>query len=130
MQVKASDFDTFDYIFAMDGENLSTLRRLQRNSPKSKAAVKLFGEYAGTGRAEAIEDPYYGGAAGFERAYEQAVRFSGNFLKDVFPDAEASGEGRAWSMRMGYDPEGREGGGREGWTSIGASDESRGDEAA
>ena len=49
----------------------------------------LFGEYSGTGKAEVISDPYYGGQQGFEKAYEQATRFSKNFFADVFPDVKA-----------------------------------------
>ncbi len=85
-KINASDFDTFDYIFAMDRQNLAELQRLKRNRPSSKATVTLFGEYSGTGKAEVINDPYYGVRDGFSIAYEQATRFSQNFLKDVFPD--------------------------------------------
>ncbi len=88
IQVNASDFDKFDYIFAMDRSNLADLQRAKQRKPGSKAKVMLFGEYSGTGKAEAISDPYYGGRQGFETAYEQATRFSRNFLKDVFPDVE------------------------------------------
>lgn len=84
--MNASDFDKFDYIFAMDRANLSDLQRIQQRKSNSKAKVMLFGEYSGTGKAEVISDPYYGGQQGFEKAYEQATRFSTNFLKEVFPD--------------------------------------------
>ncbi|KAK3388408.1 phosphotyrosine protein phosphatase I superfamily [Sordaria brevicollis] len=84
-KVSTSDFDKFDYIFAMDRANLADLQRLQQRHP-GKAKVMLFGEYSGTGKAEVIQDPYYGGKSGFEKAYEQATRFSKNFLGEVFPD--------------------------------------------
>jgi low molecular weight phosphotyrosine protein phosphatase len=88
-QVNASDFDKFDYIFAMDRANLENLQHMQQRKSGSKAKVMLFGEYSGTGKTEVINDPYYGGRQGFEKAYEQATRFSKNFLADVFPDMEA-----------------------------------------
>ncbi|KAK3365634.1 phosphotyrosine protein phosphatase I superfamily [Lasiosphaeria ovina] len=88
-KVNASDLDRFDYVFAMDRANLGDLQRIQQRKPGSKAKVMLFGEYSGTGKPEVISDPYYGGQQGFEKAYEQAVRFSKNFLRDVFPDVEA-----------------------------------------
>ncbi|KAK3325909.1 phosphotyrosine protein phosphatase I superfamily [Apodospora peruviana] len=88
-KVNASDFDKFDYIFAMDRSNLADLQRMKQRKPNSKAQVMLFGQYSGTGTAEVISDPYYGGRQGFATAYEQATRFSKNFLKDVFPDVEA-----------------------------------------
>ena len=48
----------------------------------------LFGENSGRKRAEEVEDPYYGARDGFDVAYEQCMRFSKNFLNDIFPDAE------------------------------------------
>ncbi|KAK4448292.1 Low molecular weight phosphotyrosine protein phosphatase [Podospora aff. communis PSN243] len=87
-KVNASDFDKFDYIFAMDRSNLADLERMQQRKSGGKAKVMLFGEYSGTGKAEVISDPYYGGRQGFEKAYEQATRFSKNFLREVFPDVE------------------------------------------
>lgn len=85
-QVQLSDFDRFDYVFAMDRSNLSDLVRLQKGKPGSKAKVMLFGEFSGTRHKEVIADPYYGGQEGFDTAFEQALRFSRNFLKATFPD--------------------------------------------
>ncbi|WYZ41281.1 hypothetical protein EsH8_V_000176 [Colletotrichum jinshuiense] len=88
-KVQPSDFNKFDYIFAMDRSNLRDLQSLQqRGNPDSKAKVMLFGEYSGGRRPEVVEDPYYGGSEGFSKAYEQCTRFSGNFLQDVFPNID------------------------------------------
>ncbi|ELR02855.1 hypothetical protein VC83_03067 [Pseudogymnoascus destructans] len=82
-QLRPSDFQEFDYIFAMDSSNLSGTCRIQQlKAPDGKARVLLFGEYSG-GKVEQIEDPYYGDDDGFEKAYEQAVRFSTNFLEEL-----------------------------------------------
>lgn len=67
----------------MDQSNLSDLQRLQKNNPDSKAKVMLFGEFSGGKRAEIVSDPYYGGNDGFTKAFEQCLRFSNNFIKDV-----------------------------------------------
>ncbi|OAA50907.1 low molecular weight phosphotyrosine protein phosphatase [Beauveria brongniartii RCEF 3172] len=83
LQFATSDFEKFDYIFAMDRSNLSDLVRLQRGNPDAKARVMLFGEYSGAGKAEIVNDPYYGGDAGFKRAFEQCTRFSQNFLAEM-----------------------------------------------
>ena len=72
----------------MDRSNLSDLQRLKRQRPDSKAQVMLFGEHSGTGKAEAIADPYYGGIDGFSTSFEQATRFSKNFLRSLFPELE------------------------------------------
>lgn len=88
-KLRSSDFDNFDYIFAMDKSNLSDVQREQRKKAGGgKAKVMLFGEYSGTGKVEIVDDPYYGGSAGFETAYEQACRFTRNFLRGVFPDVK------------------------------------------
>lgn len=83
-KVTEDDMNEFDYIFAMDSNNLHDLQRIQRRvdsrGTKSKAKVMLFGEYSGKKRAENVEDPYYGVDNGFETVYEQVTRFSKNFL--------------------------------------------------
>ncbi|OWP00366.1 hypothetical protein B2J93_3916 [Marssonina coronariae] len=86
--IHASDFSKFDFIFAMDRQNL---RDLQQVRPRGgdKARVMLFGEFSGKKGAEEVDDPYYGARDGFEVAYEQCSRFSRNFLKETFPDVEA-----------------------------------------
>ncbi|KAI0151524.1 phosphotyrosine protein phosphatase I superfamily [Pestalotiopsis sp. NC0098] len=81
-KVHSSDFEKFDYIFAMDRSNLSDLLR-SKKSAGAKAKVMLFGEYSGSGKAEVVQDPYYGGQQGFETAYTQCLRFSKNFLNEL-----------------------------------------------
>ncbi|TVY68850.1 Low molecular weight phosphotyrosine protein phosphatase [Lachnellula suecica] len=87
-KVRNSDFQKFDYIFAMDRANLRNLQLIQ-SRVSGKAKVMLFGEFAGKKKAEEVEDPYYGGQDGFEDAYQQCLTYSKNFLKEVFPDVEA-----------------------------------------
>ncbi|KAG4425199.1 hypothetical protein IFR04_001566 [Cadophora malorum] len=87
-KIHVSDFQKFDYIFAMDRDNLRDLQRIHQRGG-GKAKVMLFGEFAGKKKAEEVDDPYYGARDGFEIAYEQCMRFSKNFLKDTFPDVKA-----------------------------------------
>ncbi|PNP43290.1 hypothetical protein TGAMA5MH_04747 [Trichoderma gamsii] len=82
-RITRSDFDRFDYIFAMDISNLSDLERLKRENKDSKAKVMLYGDYSGTKKPEVVSDPYYGGQDGFDKAFEQCSRFAKNFLQDV-----------------------------------------------
>lgn len=91
-KVQVKDFDAFDYIFAMDRNNLRDLERLKSSKPEAKAKVMLFGEYSGTGKAEVVQDPWYGPLDGFETTYKQCLRFTQNFLKEVFPDVEPTAE--------------------------------------
>lgn len=85
-QFNVKDLDNFDYVFAMDRNNLNDLQRMHKNKPEAKAKVMLFGEYSGTGKAEVVQDPWYGPLDGFETTYNQCLRFTQNFLKDAFPD--------------------------------------------
>ncbi|EEY16009.1 phosphotyrosine protein phosphatase [Verticillium alfalfae VaMs.102] len=90
-KVRLSDFDDFDYVFAMDRHNLRDLESLQqRGKPDSRAKVQLWGEHSGSNKAEEVDDPYYGGKQGFQTAYEQCTRFSRNFLADVFPNVKTA----------------------------------------
>lgn len=86
-QVRPDDFDEFDYIFAMDQQNLRDLQRVQRKAEgkgqKSKAQLMLFGEFGGGKKPEQVGDPYYGANNGFDVVYEQVTRFSNNFLREV-----------------------------------------------
>lgn len=87
----SSNFDEFDYILAMDDDNLEDLLELRKKEVKRRGTeegvgkVMLFGEFGGQerrgGRGEEVADPYYGGNEGFEMAWEQAMRFSKAFLK-------------------------------------------------
>lgn len=90
----STDFDKFEYILAMDDDNLSDLMRLRDREVKKRGGdedgvgkVMLFGEFGGKtrrgGRGEEVEDPYYGGEDGFTIAYEQSVKFSKAFLEKL-----------------------------------------------
>ena len=61
------DFDEFDYIFAMDRENLENLRSMAR-SPEDLQKLRLLLD---TPDAEVLEvpDPYYGGEDGFDYVF-------------------------------------------------------------
>ncbi|KAI0399609.1 phosphotyrosine protein phosphatase I superfamily [Xylaria palmicola] len=86
-RLRDSDFDEFDYIFAMDQSNHSDIQRWHsRKNIHGKARIMLFGEYSGTGHKEAVKDPYYTGGDAFETVYKQCQRFSDNFLAATFPD--------------------------------------------
>jgi protein-tyrosine phosphatase len=66
-QAGPQDFRDFDYVIAMDSDNLG---RLQVLRPKdAKAELKLLLEYAGAGMRD-VPDPYYGGSGGFERVLD------------------------------------------------------------
>ena len=67
-KVSANDFDAFDYIMAMDKENLSDL--ISRSPSNSKAEIALFLNYAKNPSVDEVPDPYYGGDAGFDHCLD------------------------------------------------------------
>lgn len=66
-QVDESDYERFDYLMAMDRENLKLLQQVCPEVHRSK--LRLFLESAGTPEDE-VPDPYYGGPEGFERVLD------------------------------------------------------------
>lgn len=95
-QVQLSDFKDFDYVLAMDRDNLRDLQRLRLRAAskgaddgESKGRVMLFGDFGGR-KGEEVDDPYYGANDGFGIAYEQMVRFSKGFLKEVLGETDDS----------------------------------------
>ena len=92
-KIRVADFDTFDYILAMDDDNVHDIMRLRTRAMKNKhdgpnkenlsAKVMLFGDFGGNVKGEQVVDPYYGAKNGFAVAYEQMVRFSNGFIAEV-----------------------------------------------
>jgi protein-tyrosine phosphatase len=67
-QVSVEDFQRFNWILAMDQSNLRELEALQ---PRSHAGyLGLFLDLAPHVGLREVPDPYYGGAAGFERVLD------------------------------------------------------------
>ena len=73
-QFVRSDFPEFDYVLAMDRENLGALHALARGGEIRKRVVLLRSFEAKSAsprdRAPDVPDPYYGGPDGFERVLE------------------------------------------------------------
>ena len=60
-----SDFGRFDYIIAMDRQNLKDLKAMAQNDSGRKK-IFLMTDFASSGKFDSVPDPYYGGDAGFE----------------------------------------------------------------
>ncbi len=64
--VNYKDFHSFDYILAMDRQNLADLKHLQEQHG-GKAKVRLFREFDTSAELPMdVPDPYYGGTEGFQ----------------------------------------------------------------
>ena len=66
-RVEPGDFERFDYVIAMDRDNLALLTGQSDVTHHDK--IRLFLDYADAAQDE-VPDPYYGGAAGFERVLD------------------------------------------------------------
>jgi protein-tyrosine phosphatase len=81
-QIRTADLGRFDYVLAMDADNLSALRRLQKSVPG--AEVRLLREFdtAAAGELD-VPDPYYGGTRGFDRVYDMVERAGRGLLEHI-----------------------------------------------
>ena len=84
-QVSTVDFSSFDYVLAMDRQNLGLLQRLQpRGAP---AVLMLYGDLHADFAGQDVPDPYYGGAAGFERVLDMTEQISQALLAKLRAEA-------------------------------------------
>lgn len=72
-QITDDDLRRFDYVIAMDRENLRNIERMA-DATGSEAEVHLLREFDLTESGDEVPDPYYGGASGFETVYEMVHR--------------------------------------------------------
>jgi protein-tyrosine phosphatase len=82
-QFTARDFIDFDYVLAMDAENLVNLRKI---APRDYGGVvALFRSFDPTAEPDAnVPDPYYGGEDGFEEVLDQCQRAANGLLHRIF----------------------------------------------
>jgi protein-tyrosine phosphatase len=59
------DFDRFDYIIAMDNDNVKNLKSMARNE-NDLAKIRKMTDFSVRFSYSSIPDPYYGGEEGFE----------------------------------------------------------------
>jgi protein-tyrosine phosphatase len=67
-QVDSGDFSTFDFVLAMDRNNLALLQ--QRCPAEHRRKVRMLLDFAESGLPPEVPDPYYGSAQGFEQVLD------------------------------------------------------------
>jgi protein-tyrosine phosphatase len=67
-KIAMSDFSDYDYILAMDWENLALLQRMCPRGQQHK--LQLLMRFATEFEAATINDPYHGSSQGFEQALD------------------------------------------------------------
>ena len=66
--IRREDYDAYDFIIAMDDENMRDLRRLMKGDPEGKCHLLL----SLAGEEREVADPWYTG--NFEATYQDAVK--------------------------------------------------------
>lgn len=85
-QLSAEDLDAFDYVIAMDAENLAALRRVA--GPRARARTHRLREWDPARGDLDVPDPYYGGPQGFERVHEMIERSCSALLDHLLAERE------------------------------------------
>ncbi len=80
-KVTADDFHEFDLLLAMDADNLEVLNAMR--PADSRAEIRLLLSYSKLEPGGAVPDPYYGGAAGFERVLDLLEEVSAGLLAEL-----------------------------------------------
>ena len=80
-QVGLNDFHEFDYILAMDKENLLNLERICPLQHRHK--LNLFLAFSKEFSQREVPDPYYGGEQGFERVLDMVVDAASGLLDEI-----------------------------------------------
>lgn len=76
-QLHLNDYTRFDWLLAMDEDNLETMR--ERAPADASARLALLVDWDPKG-ASHVPDPYYGGDDGFDHVYELVLRSINAFI--------------------------------------------------
>ncbi|MBS1705258.1 MAG: low molecular weight phosphotyrosine protein phosphatase [Armatimonadetes bacterium] len=79
-QFRRTDWDEFDYVIAMDDDNLRALRKLGQSDGK---VSRMLVEFAPTCGATHVPDPYYGPPSGFDHVYELVTAGCAGLLDEI-----------------------------------------------
>ena len=80
-KVEASDILEFDYILAMDRENMQDLYELCEKHQRKK--IRLFLDFAKGTRIKEVPDPYFGGLNGFDTVLDLVEEASKGLLEYI-----------------------------------------------
>jgi len=80
-QFQKEDFDKYDLIVAMDGDNRTALERLA-DSPREANKIRLMRAFDPRSQPDAgVPDPYYGGMEGFHKVFDIVERSTRELLE-------------------------------------------------
>ena len=82
-QVNRTDFRDFDYILAMDDNNLRNLNNLKVRYGFGGKEIHLMRDFVAETQGLPVPDPYYGNEEGFEEIYHILDEALDSFLNQV-----------------------------------------------
>lgn len=85
-QIKPADFDRFDYIFAMDYDNVKALMRMARNDGDRGKILCTADFMSRHPQYDTVPDPYYGGDEDFELALDLIEDACDGILRRIFSE--------------------------------------------
>jgi len=80
-RVEKKDFEIFDYVMAMDRDNLHNMEAICPAEYRHK--IQLFLDYATDFKEQEVPDPYYGGPQGFEKVMNMVEVASEGLLEEI-----------------------------------------------
>ncbi|MCC5931924.1 MAG: low molecular weight phosphotyrosine protein phosphatase [Cyclobacteriaceae bacterium] len=87
-KINDHDFQTFDYILAMDTSNYQHIKAQMERHPKIKSQLFKMRDFDAQKSGRDVPDPYYGGLKGFEKVYEmleEACNIFIDYLEENHP---------------------------------------------
>jgi protein-tyrosine phosphatase len=88
-QFVPADFARFEWVLAMDGQNLEALRTMAPDD-EARAKVRRLRSFDPASPADSdVPDPYYGGPEGFDRVFDICLAACEGFLAHVRADLES-----------------------------------------
>lgn len=81
-QIRSSDFEDFDYVIGMDDENMFNMKSFLPNPELGNKMSKMT-DYCENDNPGYVPDPYYGGAAGFEKVLDLLEDACEGLLKHI-----------------------------------------------
>ncbi|MFG1691697.1 low molecular weight protein-tyrosine-phosphatase [Gemmatimonadota bacterium] len=87
--IEVGDLGHFDYVLAMDRENLHDIHALHR-AHGGDASIHLFREFDPDAEDDLeVPDPYFGAGDGFDRVYEMIHRTAGSLLDHISAELDS-----------------------------------------
>lgn len=81
-QVEPRDYHEFDYLIAMDADNLTYL--VDHAPDRAREKISLFMDFADSSLGvREVPDPYYGGPAGFDHVFDLVRAASRGLLEHI-----------------------------------------------